>query len=135
MGNSTPVYNPEYTFQMVLEVLKPSPYYSATPEGGAHAPSPSLQSLHPLTLTITQVEPDMEVHAGWKRLEDGNPAREPVQMSSTSFIYSSIYSFSDLLSAYFAPDTVHCPGDVNEFKSKNQKNPKNKNLFSWSLHS
>ena len=80
---------------MVLEVLKPSYYYSFTPEGGARAPSPLLQSLHSLALTTTEVKPNMEVHTGLERLEDGSPARMPLQRSSVSFIYSSIHSFRD----------------------------------------
>lgn len=56
---------------MVLQVLKTSHYYSSTPEGGAHAPSPPLQSLHPLTFTTTQVNPDVEIHTrvGYQKME------------------------------------------------------------------
>lgn len=78
---------PKYSFQIIL-LLKLSHYYSSSPEGGAHAPSLPPQSLHPLAFPITSGKPDRELHTGFERLQDGNPARKPLQMFSTAFVYS-----------------------------------------------
>lgn len=54
----------------------------------------------------------MKVHTGLERLEDGSPTKKPLQMSGASFIYSSIHSFRDLMSAYCVTETVHSSGDI-----------------------